>query len=212
MGVSDLDIARDSSEVGLSEGWGTESIDEAMKAGLEALRSGMFEEAGDWFEKILSERGDGNSEVYLHLAEARLYQGRCEEVERICRMLLESDPGRAEVRAILGLAMVHLGREAESLGYLTKAPEHPAVLMGQAMAYERLARVVEAEQAVRRALGLCPESVEIRRYLGSLLAMQRRYGEALKEWAGVLKLDPTNEAAKEARAEVLEILGHGPAV
>lgn len=212
MGVTDVGSLAKSREFGLLEGWGTGSINEAMEEGLKALRSGLFEEAGECFERILSEGEGGNSEVHLHLAEARLYQGRFDEVERICRLLVDSDPRRPEVRALLGLAMVHLGREDEALGYLAKAPEHPAVLMGQAMAFERLERLVEAEQAVRRALRLCPEGVEIRRYLGSLLAMQRRYGEALKEWERVLKLDPANEAAREARAEVLEILGNGPAV
>jgi tetratricopeptide (TPR) repeat protein len=175
--------------------------------GFEALRAGLYDEAVACFENALAGASAGDAQVTLHLAEARLYQGSYEEVERLCRVLFERDPGLTEARGLLGLALVHLDRAEEALRFLAKAPEHPAVHLGRALAYERMGRHLEAEGATRAALKLSPESAEARIALGSVLASQRRYGEALAEFARALKIDPGNRGARLARNQVLRSLG-----
>lgn len=184
---------------------------DAVAQGFEALHAGRFGDAAGWFEQALSGPAAGDPKVALALAEARLYEGRYDEAERIGRELIGRDPGDLPARALLGLALAHLDRPDEALRFLARAPDHPAVHLGRALAMTRLGEFIDAEAATRLALKLTPESAEAHLALGTALTHQKRFGEALAALTKALKYGPENAAAQELRDQVLRHLGQTPA-
>jgi len=180
----------------------------ASSRGREALRDGRFGEAAEWYERAVGGDPGADTEDLLGLAEARLWQGRYGDVERVCRDLLAREPGHREARALIGIALAHLDDPAGAVGFLLSAPDHPAVHIGLALANERLGLFREAEAAARRALALAPEFPGAFRALGSILSNQRRRGEALAAFGKALKLDPDDAPARLALAEARLALGH----
>jgi len=184
---------------------------DAAGQGFEALYAGRFGDAAGWFEQALNGPAAGDLKISLALAEARLYEGRFDEAERIGRDLIGRDPGDLQTRALLGLALVHLDRPDEALRFLARAPDHPAVHLGRATAMTRLGEFVDAEAATRQALKLAPESAEAYLALGTALTHQKRFGEALAALTKATKYDPDNVAARQLRDQVLRHLGQSPA-
>lgn len=186
-----------------------DAVDPAEQ-GFEAMHDGRFADASAWFESALGGPSAGDPRVLLSLAEARFYEGRYDEAERISRDLVDRDPADLQARALLGLALAQRGQPDEALRYLIKSPDHPAVHLGRALALGQLGDFLEAEAAVRQALKLAPDSAEAHRALGTTLTQQGRHGEALAEFTRALKLDPENAAAQAARDAVLLRLGQAP--
>ena len=80
------------------------------------------------------------------------------------------------------------------------------MFLGRALAFEQTGNLIEAEIATREALKLSPESAEVRRALGSVLANQRRFGEAVAEFSGPQNR-PGKQGGRKARNHVLRSLG-----
>ncbi len=186
---------------------GAQDEGSASFLGWEALRDGRFGEAADWFERAVSIDPTGHLDDHLGLAEARLWQGRYHDVERVSRGVLAREPGNREARALLGIALAHRDDPAEAIGFLYKGPDHPAVHLGMALALDRTGRFSEAEAAARRALVLAPNDPGGLRILGANLANQRRHGEALALLAGALHHHPDDEPTRLALAQVRLALG-----
>lgn len=185
-----------------------EGVRDPSARGREALRDGRFGAAAEWYERAVGGDPGADTDDLLGLAEARLWLGRYDGVAHVCRDLLARDPGHREARALFGIALAHLDDPAGAVGFLLKAPDHPAVHLGLALAQERLGLFGEAEAAARRALALAPEFPGALRALGSILSHQRRRGEALAAFGRALKLDPDDAAARLALAEARLALGH----
>jgi cytochrome c-type biogenesis protein CcmH/NrfG len=209
MSQSDHDLTGVSVRMGPSgpaEGPESKDVDE-VRAGFDALRTGRFDEAVDWFERALQRHSPGEPDVMLHLAEARLWQGRFDETERLCREILERDGGCLEARGLLGVALAYEGDLKEAIRFLAKAPDHPAVHLGRALALDRLGEWSDAETSARRALQLDPDDSLGHHTLGTILAHQRRYVEALAAFDRATELNPKNEAVHDSRKQLLISLG-----
>ena len=209
MSQSDHDLNRVSVRVGSNDpavSPDSKGVDE-VRAGLDALRAGHFDEAADWFERALQRHPPGEPDVVLHLAEARLWQRRFDETERLCREVLERDAGCLEARGLLGVALAYEGDLKEAIRFLAKAPDHPAVHLGRALALDRLGEWSDAETSARRALHLDSDDSLGHHTLGTILAHQRRYAEALAAFDRALVLNPRNEAAHDSRKHLLISLG-----
>ncbi len=183
----------------------------ASKLGREALRDGRFDAAADHFEQAISGRQDAAIDDLLGLAEARHWQGRYAEVERLCHTILDRDPAQRDARALIGIALSHLDDPASAVDFLLKAPDHPAIQLGMARALDRLGQFGEAETSARRALALAADFPGALAILATILNHQGRRGEALTTFSRALKAEPDNPAVRLAWAEARLALGHADA-
>ena len=70
-------------------------------------------------------------------------------------------------------------------------------------------RLEEAEQILRRALALRPESAPLHEDLGGVLAMQRRFEDAVASFQTAIRLDPQLPLARKKLGQALAALGRG---
>ncbi|GMG86148.1 tetratricopeptide repeat-containing sulfotransferase family protein [Biformimicrobium ophioploci] len=106
-----------------------------------------------------------------------LKQKRPKEAERICRALLQEQPGN----------LPHLQLLAHSL-----------------ILQERLA---EAEALLHRGLKLAPDLPSLHDELGSLYAQSARYDQAIAAFDQAISLDSNNPRTHQKRAKALHLLG-----
>ena len=106
--------------------------------------------------------------------------------------LAAGDARRAE-----SVSRGQLAQDPGSVGHLR--------LLGRALAMQ--SRFDEAEQTLRRALTLQPESAPLHEDLGGVLALQQRFELAVESFRAALALDPRLPLARKKLGQALAVLG-----
>ncbi|HFD80763.1 MAG TPA: sulfotransferase family protein [Gammaproteobacteria bacterium] len=150
-----------------------------------------------------------NAHLFLGRVLARL--GQNEEAERCHLEALELEPGLVAAMASLGSLYLNTGRPGEAERWLRKglaiAPAHAAMLttLGQALGAQ--GKDAEAVAVLESALRADPDSLDALLALGSLQSKCGDYDRALECYRRVSDLQPGNEYAIGARAQLLERRG-----
>ena len=118
-------------------------------------------------------------EASLSAALEAIQANRPLRAEEICRAYLETSPGCVEHLRMLGNALSKQGRYGE------------------------------AEQTVRLAIALQPESPLLHEDLGSALALQKRFEEAVPCFQQAIRLEPRLPLAHKKLGQALAALGRG---
>jgi len=140
--------------------------------------------------------------------------GRLDELESLCRSLLQAAPTVADAHRFLGLAAYARGRLPEAVGHvrqaLALAPDEAAAHDNLSLYLTHLGRPIEAEAAARQALLLQPTLAAAAHNLGLALRAQRRFAEAETALRQALDLEPNNANVWNNLAAVLEQLQRLP--
>jgi adenylate cyclase len=165
--------------------------DEISKAIVDALKIKLLPEE----KKAIEHRGTSNAEAYtLYLmARQRWISGtfgdvrRDEAIVRLCRQAVTLDPNYAQAWALMGFAQLELkfwhGKEEDALPAAERAlqinPQMPEALVIKARYLEEEGEADEAQQQIRRALELGPDSWEVNREAARMLFRHAKIGEAI---------------------------------
>lgn len=120
------------------------------------------------------------------------------------RRTLEIEPGRVDAFIGLGACLLHLDKAAEALDCfedcLFSNVDRERVLLGKAVALQKLMRYEEADLAYRELLQITPNAAEA---LGNLIALSvaRQDATALGDYTRrLLRMDPNSRAALQGLA------------
>ena len=165
--------------------------DEISKAIVDALKIKLLPEE----KKAIEQRGTSNAEAYnLYLmARQQWISGttgnprREEAIIRLCQQATLLDPEYAQAWALLALAQLELkflhGRDENALPAAERAleinPSLPEAHCIKARYLEEEGRTKEAEQQIRTALELDPESWEVNREVSRMLFRHGRIPDAI---------------------------------
>jgi adenylate cyclase len=158
-------------------------------------------------KQAIEQRSTKNPEAYELFLMARGFQRKGSErlkpvIVRICRKVVELDPGFARGWALMSLAEAELsqrGVEGYSVASARSAAERaieadPAVAEGHAALAEAMVRgLLEAEPVdavLRRALELDPDCYEAHTIAGAVAIGRRDYGRAIVHLERAIELDP----------------------
>ncbi|MFH2202227.1 MAG: tetratricopeptide repeat protein [Elusimicrobiota bacterium] len=130
------------------------------------------------------------AQVLMTLGELLSRSGRRKDALTCLRRAAARLPGSAEARRKLGALCIEAGLLEEAEKHLAKAAGDAAAafLLGKCRLLQ--GRPVEAEHALRRAVGLDPKSAECRLLLGKALAAQDRRDEAADAYGAAARLSP----------------------
>lgn len=163
----------------------------------------------------LLESSPGNPDANHLMGRITLAQGDVKSAAAWYAIAAERRPDVGEFQHDLAVVLSRLGRTAEAVDAFQRAVELNPTGFGPTMnlarELERSERPAQAEAMARRALSLKPESSEAHLILGSALAKQNRWHEALAALAAASQCktaDPVR--ALSATAMVLEELGRTP--
>lgn len=156
-------------------------------------------------------RDSRNALAHYHLGFAYGMIGRRQEELKEYRRAVSL--GLVDWTLFLNLGLVYLERgDARSavnvLGLAALlAPERPEPHYNLALAYDQLAKLLEAEEEGLRALVLNPHDPDVLNTLAVLSAEEGDYTRARQEWLALLVDHPGFEPAK-ANLAILDQLGH----
>lgn len=176
----------------------SKSPDFLYKFALEAMRSGMFDEAKSALERAL-ELKPKEPTFLLALGIAWLRKGDLFEAEKLFRHLLELQPNNVQGQLHLGYVLLNQKKYAEARTWLEKSARTsnpiPEVfyylgLVAQEQ-HDDAGAIVLFEKAVRQL----PSYAHARIALGSSYIKLRNYPRAKEELETVVKLDPEEPTA-----------------
>jgi tetratricopeptide (TPR) repeat protein len=132
--------------------------------------------------------------------------GRTEEAERRLNQVLRLDPSRNEARLELGNALFRAGRPDEALAQYQAAMGRSSI---SAQAYNNIGTIwfdrrnfPEAIRFYREALKAGADSADTRLNLGNALALSGDLAGAAEQFQAALRLDPTDDQARDHLAKV----------
>ncbi len=149
------------------------------------------------------EQHPGNSDLLYARALMAEEIGRVDRLEADLRAILRADPDNATALNALGFTLAdHNERVREALGYIERAyaarPDDPAVIDSMGWVHFRLGNYGQAEQYLRRAFKLLPDS-EIAGHLSELMWTQGQKEEARSVLREALAREPQHEYLLELR-------------
>jgi len=178
-----------------------ESADAHLLLGLARAAEGDLDAAISEF-RAADTRRPGSALVPLHLGLALEKKGDHAAAETEFRRALERCPRDTEIRLGLARALEEQTRLADAEKVLVEArdrsPNHPAVRYQLGLIQLRQERGAEALKELRNAVDLVGEReafLNIHVAYARALEMQRRYGEAEREYRLVTRRDPDNGEA-----------------
>jgi Tfp pilus assembly protein PilF len=177
----------------------TAPLETLFAQGVQALKAGRLEEAGNAFRRVL-ERGGKWPYVHNNLAIVYQQQGKHIKAVAECREAIRLDPAYAPPRVVLGGSLLALGRVAEATTELERAvkllPKERLAREQLAHAYTRGGNPAAAIDQYRALREMAPQDPEYAYQLG------RAYLR-LSEWAlqRLRDIDPGS-------ARIFQALGH----
>ncbi len=134
--------------------------------------------------------------------------GRDQEAESLLREVLDAYPEQYDAAYSLALLLVASGDPDEALLYLDQAagglPDRPRIHYNRGLLLAQLGRDEDAEQALRNALRLEPESVDYLYGLIDFYARRNRLEEALELSRRLTEAHPGNQLGYILRDAILE--------
>ena len=183
-----------------------EAVDARAMMGRALLAEGRLDEAAEQFRMVLQMQSSF-FDAHLGLAEVLDAQQRYGEAATRYRAYFTAGGTNAGAWLPFGIALARAGRADEAIQVLRRAVEHfPESHLGHrslaAMLLERN-DVPAAAQHAQRAVALNPGDSASRDLLGVTLAAQGRTEQAAFEFREALRLDSTNDTAREHLEQVL---------
>ena len=137
--------------------------------------------------------------------------GHLAEAERICRQILEIDPGHADSMHLLGVIAYQTGRLGDACELIGKAlaidDQNAGYHSNLGMVLMAQGKLDHAATCYERALAIWPDFVAARLNLGSVFHAQGKFDEAQACCERVLALDPTLAQAHSSLGAVLQAQG-----
>ena len=129
--------------------------------------------------------------------------GDTERVSEMCLDLVENDLADAEIYSILGcsfqnLAKYELSAKAFTAGLLIE-PDNAQILSNLAVCYGSMELYSQALEHIDTAIGIEPENLSLLSNKATLLHLSGRDSDSISLWEDILKIDPANQIALDAR-------------
>lgn len=183
---------------------------EPFTRGSAAARAGDYETAITAFEEVLAV-DDQVVPAYVALAAMHLQQGELQQAEEFAARARELDPTDAKALELMYSAGKHRGATLEQLTPLLEALEELAPSKAAAgytevgMTHFQAGDLAAAEEVLRKALELDPESPAAHLQLGLCYVNREAYAEAREHFERVVEVAPDSEYAATA-SEMLAYL------
>lgn len=120
--------------------------------------------------------------------------GRPEKTARLCREILQHDPGHPEANHLLGLALAARGDFAAARAHLeraaSRAPGSADIQNNLGNACRASGDLDRAQECYRRALALKPDMAQAHANLGVVCKLRGRLEEAAGHYLDALRLNP----------------------
>lgn len=137
--------------------------------------------------------------------------GRIDEAERMCRLVLDTDPREAEALHLLGAIAHRRGDHDRAIGLIEEAtriaPSRPDFLNTLGVANQALGKTAEAQDCFCGALSLKPDYAAAHNNLGIALRDLKRPQEAERSFFEAVRVQPDYAEAHNNRGNVLSELG-----
>ncbi len=194
---------------------------EAMRSMLDFASSGLnlgnlYEAQGDaaaaeaYYRKAI-EVDDLFFPAKMNLAVLLSRTGRNGEAESLLREVLEAYPEQYDAAYSLALLLAASGSQEEALNYLDQAaeglPGRSRIHYNRGLLLAQLGNDRDAEEALRSALTLEPDSVDYLYALIDFYARRNRLEEALRLARRMIKAHPGNRMGYDLRDAIQERLG-----
>jgi superkiller protein 3 len=170
-----------------------ESAGPHVERGDEALASGRWADAAEWYRKA-TEVEPGLAVAHARWARALVYQSRLEAAIERAQRATELDAGSAEARAVLALALDWSGQPDRAAQTALQAVEidgrYVPALSALAESYTDQYRLREADEILDKALALGPNDPEVHRVQGNLRETRSDYAGAVSSYRRALELAP----------------------
>jgi tetratricopeptide (TPR) repeat protein len=146
----------------------------------------------------------------LRRAYSSLNAGKFDEVEAICRRIVETKPDHFDALHLLAIAQSRLGRTTAALASYDRAlavrPNSAEALCNRGIALRGLGRLEEALAALDSALVVQPDSALTLSNRGVVLHELKRYEEAVASYERALMAQPDHIEALSNRGNSLQAL------
>lgn len=191
-------------------------IQDLYSKGANAALAGQFNDAGDFFTKLLQEE-PGHSYALMRMGEISLQAGNVEAAVAYYKKARDADPRNLEILFGLASGFREAGRHEEAMGVydniLSIDEDNLAALVGKREIHESLDRWEEVNEIQRRILKLQSNSrekeIEQAKFLGFRYELGRfnleggQLDKAVKHFKAIIKLDKDFVPAYLGEAEAL---------
>jgi Tfp pilus assembly protein PilF len=196
---------------------GNQATDEMGHLWLQILPRGPGDRRRELQEAVIRHRLEKNPndfEAHMNLGAIELSRLNAQTAVTELRAAVRLDTGRAEAHNMLGLALAATGRNTEAIEQYVLAlrtrPAYASARFNLAVALAKAGKVDDAVDNLRRILDDTPEDPLAKRRLadaltlrGVLLLRDGKRDDAVAQFEEALKLDPSNEEAREKRDQAL---------
>lgn len=149
----------------------------------------------DWYEKTLQEKGEFDA-VRADLQKVYLQAGDTLKAQAMFEKLIDTHPDDWRSYYNLGQLEYFSEKWPETIQNLLKAvafnDKEPALWLMLGETYMRIDSLQNAENAIKRAHSLAPESRDTNYMLGFILYQQRRNREAIPYFEKTIEVDPSD--------------------
>jgi predicted CXXCH cytochrome family protein len=206
------------------------ALDRELEAYVVAMRSNLdFASSGLNLGNLYEAQGDPDTaEAYyrkaidvdalffpakMNLAVLLSRRGQDAEAEALLREILDAYPDQYDVAYSLALLLVASGRREEALTYLDQAaaglPQHSRIHYNRGLLLAIMGRDVDAEEALRTALRLEPDSVDYLYAMIDFYARRDRPEEALELSRRMIEAHPGNRLGYDLRDAIQNRIDSG---
>jgi Flp pilus assembly protein TadD len=195
---------------------GNQATDEMGHLWLQVLPRGPGDRRRELQEAVIRHRLEKNPadfEAHLNLGAIELTRLNAQTAVTELREAVRLNGDRPDAHNMLGLALAATGRNADAIEQYALAlrlrPAYASARFNLATALAKTGHIDDAVDNLRRILTDNPEDAAAKRRLadaltlrGMLLLRDGKRDDAVAEFEEALKLDPSNESAREAREQI----------
>ncbi len=197
---------------------GDQSTDEMGHLWLQILPRGAGDQRLKLQEAVMRhhlEKDPGDFVAHMNLGAILLSRLNAQAAVSELQTAVRLEPNRPEACNMLGLGLARMGRNAEAISEfelaLRERPDYASARFNLATALAKSGRIDEAVEDLRQLVAANPEETIAKQRLadaltvrGTLLLRDGHRSEALAQFDEALKLDPSNEDARQNREQALQ--------
>jgi Flp pilus assembly protein TadD len=163
----------------------------------ELMAAHRYDEAEPRFREVLR-RWPRSGRALNAMGFIALQRGKPEAALPWFQSALEVEPDPTLVAPIMAQTLIRLGRVAEAVRLLEPLdPEYPVPQRDLGIALAMLGRRKEAEERLRHSAQLAPRDASTQLNLGTLLARDGKFSEAIGHFQSALEIDPALQEARQ---------------